>query len=89
VEQQTLRVNLPRKFSVPGLPELNHSQLQAIKSVLQKPLSLIQVGDTLVALCLRSVDRRNGAGVSLKLMEAAGFTYSCQFCRALLERARR
>eukprot|EP00624_Nannochloropsis_granulata_P003451 evm.model.NODE_27464_length_8211_cov_20.026672.1 len=42
VEPQTLRVALPRKFSVPGLPELNHSQLQAVKSVLQKPLSLIQ-----------------------------------------------
>lgn len=43
VEPQTLRVALPKRFSVPGLPELNHSQLQAIKSVLQKPLSLIQV----------------------------------------------
>jgi regulator of nonsense transcripts 1 len=42
VEPQTLRVALPRKYSVPGLPELNHSQFQAVKSVLQKPLSLIQ-----------------------------------------------
>lgn len=33
---------LPKRFSVPGLPELNHSQVQAVKSVLQKPLSLIQ-----------------------------------------------
>ncbi len=30
------------RFSVPGLPELNHSQMYAVKSVLQKPLSLIQ-----------------------------------------------
>lgn len=43
VEPQTLKVSLPKKWSVPGLPELNHSQLQAIKSVLQKPLSIIQV----------------------------------------------
>lgn len=30
------------RFSVPNLPELNHSQVYAVKSVLQKPLSLIQ-----------------------------------------------
>ncbi|KAM5538133.1 hypothetical protein V8D89_008330 [Ganoderma adspersum] len=32
----------PKRFSAPGLPELNHSQMYAVKSVLQKPLSLIQ-----------------------------------------------
>jgi len=37
-----LKTPLPRRFSVPGLPELNVSQVQAVKSVLQKPLSLIQ-----------------------------------------------
>jgi len=42
VEPQTLRVALPRRFSVPGLPELNHSQFSAVKAVLKKPLSLIQ-----------------------------------------------
>jgi hypothetical protein len=36
-------VNLPKQFSVPGLPELNHSQFNAVRTVLQKPLSLIQV----------------------------------------------
>ena len=30
------------RFSAPNLPELNHSQVYAVKSVLQKPLSLIQ-----------------------------------------------
>lgn len=30
------------RYSVPGLPELNPSQIQAIKTVLQQPLSLIQ-----------------------------------------------
>ncbi|CAG8816033.1 14361_t:CDS:2, partial [Cetraspora pellucida] len=29
-------------FSAPNLPELNHSQVYAVKSILQKPLSLIQ-----------------------------------------------
>merc|ERR1719336_2184327 len=33
---------MPRKFSAPGLPELNHSQVTAVKSVLTQPLSLIQ-----------------------------------------------
>lgn len=28
VEQQTLRVHLPKRFSAPGLPELNHSQVR-------------------------------------------------------------
>lgn len=37
-----MKVNLPRKFSVPNLPDLNGSQINAVKSVLQKPLSLIQ-----------------------------------------------
>jgi regulator of nonsense transcripts 1 len=37
-----MKTTLPRKFSVPGLPELNGSQINAVKSVLQKPLSLIQ-----------------------------------------------
>lgn len=34
--------SLPKRFSVPGLPELNHSQVYAVKTVLQRHLSLIQ-----------------------------------------------
>lgn len=37
-----MKTAMPKKFSVPGLPELNGSQVSAVKSVLQKPLSLIQ-----------------------------------------------
>ena len=37
-----MKQQLPRKFSVPGLPELNSSQINAVKTVIQKPLSLIQ-----------------------------------------------
>lgn len=37
-----MKIQMPKKFSVPGLPELNGSQISAVKSVLQKPLSLIQ-----------------------------------------------
>jgi len=33
---------MPKRFSAPGLPELNHSQMYAVKSILQKPISLIQ-----------------------------------------------
>jgi len=42
VPPQTLKTTLPKRFSAPGLPELNHSQVYAVKSVLQRPLSLIQ-----------------------------------------------
>jgi len=42
VESQQLKTALPSKLSVPGLPDLNHSQLAAVKAVLQRPLSLIQ-----------------------------------------------
>ena len=41
-EAPTFRITLPKRFSAPGLPELNHSQVSAVKNVLQKPLSLIQ-----------------------------------------------
>ncbi|XP_078488507.1 regulator of nonsense transcripts 1 [Ciona intestinalis] len=41
-EEQTLKTNLPKRFSAPGLPELNHSQVYAVKTVLQRPLCLIQ-----------------------------------------------
>eukprot|EP01042_Synura_sphagnicola_P001073 gene1073-1209_t len=42
IEQQSLRVSVPSRLSAPGLPELNHSQLAAVRAVLSKPLSLIQ-----------------------------------------------
>jgi regulator of nonsense transcripts 1 len=42
VDQQLLKTSLPARLSVPGLAELNHSQLSAVKAVLQRPLSLIQ-----------------------------------------------
>ena len=42
VENQTLKVVMPADLSVPGLPTLNHSQVAAVRAVLQKPLSLIQ-----------------------------------------------
>ncbi|CAM8880901.1 unnamed protein product [Rhodiola kirilowii] len=42
VEVQMVRNTLPRRFGAPGLPELNASQVSAVKSVLQKPISLIQ-----------------------------------------------
>ncbi len=45
MEPVTLKIPLPKAgLGVPTLPELNHSQLHAVKSVLQQPLSLIQVG---------------------------------------------
>ena len=44
VEPQTIRdTSLPADLSAPNIPMLNQSQIAAVKSVLQKPLSLIQV----------------------------------------------
>ncbi|KAI9298215.1 hypothetical protein K502DRAFT_336765 [Neoconidiobolus thromboides FSU 785] len=42
LESQTIRTQIPKKFQAKNLPELNHSQINAVKCVLQKPLSLIQ-----------------------------------------------
>lgn len=42
IEGPSLSFTLPTKISAPGLPELNFSQIQAVESVLKKPLSLIQ-----------------------------------------------
>jgi regulator of nonsense transcripts 1 len=42
VEPQLLQVTIPKVMSVPGLPALNGSQAEAIRTVLVQPLSLIQ-----------------------------------------------
>ncbi|KAH3677081.1 hypothetical protein WICMUC_001836 [Wickerhamomyces mucosus] len=42
VDEVEFDIQLPSKFSIPGFAELNVSQANAIKKVLQKPLSLIQ-----------------------------------------------
>ena len=33
---------MPKRFHAPGLPELNHPQIEAVKQVLRSPLTLIQ-----------------------------------------------
>ena len=42
IEEQALKVTIPKKLTAPGLPDLNHSQAEAVQRVLQQPLSLIQ-----------------------------------------------
>ena len=42
VEDVLFRCQLPRHFSAPNLPDLNKSQVYAVKHALQRPLSLIQ-----------------------------------------------
>ena len=42
LEEQTIKVNVPSSIQAPGLPELNFSQAQAVKTVLSRPFSLIQ-----------------------------------------------
>lgn len=63
VESVTLKIPLPKAgLGVPSLPELNHSQLHAVKSVLQQPLSLIQVRWGPGDWKLRRVGLENAAG---------------------------
>uniref|UniRef100_A0AC34QSM7 Upf1 domain-containing protein n=1 Tax=Panagrolaimus sp. JU765 TaxID=591449 RepID=A0AC34QSM7_9BILA len=42
IDDILFKIQLPKRFNAPGLPELNHSQVNAIKNALQRPLSLIQ-----------------------------------------------
>ncbi|CAG0894471.1 unnamed protein product [Darwinula stevensoni] len=42
VEDVVFRSHLPKHFSAPNLPDLNRSQVYAVKQSLQRPLSLIQ-----------------------------------------------
>ncbi|KAJ9156292.1 Regulator of nonsense transcripts 1 [Pleurostoma richardsiae] len=37
-----MKTQMPKKFTAPGLPDLNSSQISAIRAVLSTPLSLIQ-----------------------------------------------
>ena len=42
VEPAFIKTPLPKSLSAPGLPQLNASQISAVKTVLQRPLSVIQ-----------------------------------------------
>jgi regulator of nonsense transcripts 1 len=42
VAAAAMKTQLPRKFTAPGLPDLNASQVSAVQAVLTQPLSLIQ-----------------------------------------------
>ncbi|XP_054159255.1 regulator of nonsense transcripts 1-like isoform X2 [Oppia nitens] len=42
IEDVVMRCSLPKQFSAPNLPELNRSQVYAVKHSVQRPLSLIQ-----------------------------------------------
>ena len=44
VDDVLFRTHLPRYFSAPNLPDLNRSQVYAVKHALQRPLSLIRPG---------------------------------------------
>jgi len=52
VEEVVMKTSLPKRFSAPGLPELNHSQVYAVRTVLQRPISLIQVSTNSIYLVL-------------------------------------
>lgn len=54
VEPQMVKASMPKRFTAPNLPDLNHSQVFAVKSVLQKPFSLIQ-GNSLIYPCVMRI----------------------------------
>ena len=64
MEAQALRVSMPARLSAPNLPELNFSQVSAVQSVLQAPLSLIQGAPRtrLTRFLLRSAGRPEDSG---------------------------
>jgi len=68
-EQQIATAKLPQKeqdFTVPGLPPLNESQIEAVANVLQRPMSLIQgppgTGKTVTSATLVHHLTRQGMG---------------------------
>ena len=56
IDQPPMKVSLPRRFGAPGLPELNHSQVFAVKSVLERNVSVVQgppgTGKTVTSACI-------------------------------------
>ncbi|PWA13695.1 hypothetical protein CTI12_AA631370 [Artemisia annua] len=80
VEVQMVRNALPRRFGAPGLPELNASQVFAVKSVLQKPISLIQgppgTGKTVTSAAIVYHMAKQGQGQMIIPLKSA-FWYCC------------
>lgn len=74
VEEQALKVKLPKRLSAPGLPELNASQADAVSRVLRSPLSLIQgppgTGKTVTSASIVHALARQGAGAGQVLVTA-------------------
>ncbi|KAF8495310.1 ATP dependent helicase [Gautieria morchelliformis] len=76
LEPQVLKTQMPKRFSAPGLPELNHSQMYAVKSVLQKPISLIQASVAFyMVLCCPSDTLLQGPPGTGKTVTSASIVY--------------
>ncbi|XP_065567200.1 regulator of nonsense transcripts 1-like [Artemia franciscana] len=69
VDDVLFRVHVPKHFSAPNLPELNSSQVYAVKQALQRPLSLIQgppgTGKTVTSATIVYHLAKNGNGAVL------------------------
>ena len=61
VDDVLFRTHLPRHFSAPNLPDLNRSQVYAVKHALQRPLSLIQVIMIMMIMMMMMTDPDPGA----------------------------
>ena len=66
VAQHPLNAKIPKDLSVEGLPELNHSQITAVRTVLSRSLSLIQgppgTGKTVTSATLVAHLSKQGMG---------------------------
>lgn len=66
LEVKQIKAALPKTYAGPNLPDLNHSQVLAVKNVLQNPLTLIQgppgTGKTVTGatICYHLVKQRTG-----------------------------
>lgn len=80
VEEVLFRCHLPKHFSAPNLPDLNRSQVYAVKHALQRPLSLIQgppgTGKTVTsATIVYQLVKQNGGPVSLNISFIGEFSF--------------
>ena len=74
-EQRISNARVPssdEEFAVPGLPPLNESQMEAVASVIQRPMSLIQ-GPPVSTYCIFLFNHKVECIVSLN-----GDTFSCR-----------
>ena len=70
VDEVLFRTHVPKQFSAPNLPELNRSQVHAVRHALQRPLSLIQGKVEKILKCI--LDSIPSPSPSVKIQNMGG-----------------